>query len=210
MPILPVLFYHNPVKWNPPKFRDRFSSLPQALRDFQPEFPILFIDTNRAEDLHIWENEDLSPETKIGLIILKNIFDPGDTLEKSLIRLVTLLARTRPDRQQRLMKSVKLYLVNKAHISAITLENTMDRLPEANRMPFKTTAEMIFEEGEEKGRMEGRAEGQVEGIELGQQQNTIATIQNLLTKGCDWAFIKEITHLDQAGYEDMRAKLHEH
>jgi len=141
MPVLPVLFYHNPAKWNPPKFRDRFTTLPSALRDFQPEFPILFIDTNREEDLHIWENEDLSPETKIGLIILKNIFDQGDVLEKNLNRLISLLVRSRPDRQQRLMKSVKLYLVNKAHIPRHTLETTMDRLPEANRMPFKTTAE---------------------------------------------------------------------
>jgi len=62
----------------------------------------------------------------------------------------------------------------------------MDRIPEANRMPFKTTAEMIFEEGRDSNRIE--------------------LVQGLLSKGYDWAFIQDITQIDRASFDLLLKK----
>jgi len=53
------LFYHHPKAWAPPSFRTRFDELPDQLRQYQPEFPIVFVDMNRKEDDSIWKHQDL-------------------------------------------------------------------------------------------------------------------------------------------------------
>ena len=101
MPILPILFYHGSQLWIPPTFRERFPNLPENLRPFQPEFPIVFIDMARGEDTAIWSNEILDAPTKLGLIILKHIFDEVPDLETLMDMLAQVLSeipeQKRPD-----------------------------------------------------------------------------------------------------------------
>ncbi len=44
------------------------------------------------------------------------------------------------------------------------------------------------------------------GIDEGLEHKELDAIAGMLSKGCDWTFIESITHLDQAGYEALKAK----
>jgi predicted transposase/invertase (TIGR01784 family) len=60
--------------------------------------------------------------------------------------------------------------------------------------------------GEAIGEARGEAKGDARGFERGLELDKIDVIQGMLAKGCEWSFIKDITHLDQAGYEALRLK----
>ena len=53
---------------------------------------------------------------------------------------------------------------------------------------------------------EERQKGIDEGLEQGLELDKLNVIDAMLSKGCDWTFIESITHLDQAGYEALKAK----
>lgn len=60
------------------------------------------------------------------------------------------------------------------------------------------------EEGKREGRAEGRNEGKTEGIELGEKQGIEKTARQLLLKGMDLEFIKEITGLSEERIQELK------
>ena len=63
-------------------------------------------------------------------------------------------------------------------------EDSMDRIPEAQKMPFKTWAEGLREEGEVIGKAELVAE--------------------MLRNGANWDMISKLTHITQDEFERMK------
>jgi hypothetical protein len=188
MPILPILFYHGSQTWTPPTFRERFPNLPENLRPFQPEFPVAFIDMARSEDSSIWSNEILDAPTKLGLIILKHIFDEVPDLETLMDMLTQALSEIPEEKRPDLMKAVYLYLLYKGGYPKEPLENAMDRIPEAQKMPFKTWAEGLREEGEV----------------IGEARGEIKTITNMLRNGISWDIITQGTGITPEEFEHMK------
>lgn len=61
-----------------------------------------------------------------------------------------------------------------------------------------------------KGEVLGMEKGMEMGAQLEIQRNLrdkINTIQGMLSKGCDWAFIQDIMHTDEAGFEELKKSL---
>jgi predicted transposase/invertase (TIGR01784 family) len=56
-----------------------------------------------------------------------------------------------------------------------------------------TMEEQILERGMKKGLEQGREEGLEQGLEKGLRQKALEDARKMLAKGCDWAFITEIT-----------------
>ena len=50
------------------------------------------------------------------------------------------------------------------------------------------------------------ARGEERGIERGLALDKIDVIQGLLKKGFDWSLIFDVTHVDQAGFEELKSK----
>ena len=73
----------------------------------------------------------------------------------------------------------------------------MDRIPEAQKMPFKTWAEGLREEGEVIGEARGEVRGEVRGkAEL---------VAEMLRNGANWDMIAKLTHITSEEFERMKA-----
>jgi hypothetical protein len=140
----------------------------------------------RREDVAIWSNETLDATTKLGLIILKHIFDEVPELEPMMDMLAQGLSQIPEQKRPDLMKAVYLYLLHKGGYPKEPLENAVDRIPEAQKMPFKTWAEGLREEGELIG--------------------VIKNISKMLENGADWDTITKLTQITPEAFERMKAQ----
>ncbi len=138
----------------------------------------------RREDVAIWSNETLDATTKLGLIILKHIFDEVPELEPMMDMLAQGLSEIPEQKRPDLMKAVYLYLLHKGGYPKEPLENPMDRIPEAQKMPFKTWAEGLREEGEEK--------------------KAIEVVQRMLEMNMPWDTITLATGITQEEFEKFK------
>ena len=76
----------------------------------------------------------------------------------------------------------------------------MDRIPEAQKMPFKTWAEGLREEGEVIGEARGEARGKAEGKSEGKAE----LVAEMLRNGANWEMISKLTHITSEEFERMK------
>jgi predicted transposase YdaD len=81
----------------------------------------------------------------------------------------------------------------------------MDRIPEAQKMPFKTWAEGLREEGEVIGEARGEARGKAEGKAEGKSEGKAELVAEMLRNGANWEMISKLTHITSEEFERMKA-----
>jgi len=108
-----------------------------ALRRYQPEFPVAFIDLDRDEDTAIRSNSRLDHITIVGLIFKKHIFDNEHDINLLVDQLVSDLVQVEEHQRSELLKSVFVYLMRKGLYNSAPLEKIMDILPESQKNAFR-------------------------------------------------------------------------
>jgi len=192
IPIIPILFYHGPRPWQPRTFQDEARKLAHAVQILQPSVPFIFIDLCRHEDQEL-ANLKLSGITKIALYLLKNI--PARTLNIGV--LYGLVSSAASSSKSTYFEETMIYL-ERGYLEPADLDRIEKAAKPEVSMAYKTTFEQRCDLAD--------AKGMERGMERGMELEKLDVIRNLLAKGCDWAFIESITHLNQTGYEALKAK----
>ncbi|HSQ43194.1 MAG TPA: PD-(D/E)XK nuclease family transposase [Fibrobacteraceae bacterium] len=101
------------------------------------------------------------------------------------------------------IESTAGHLLEAAKFANFTVEEQKAYLQgQDQRRDMKYALEYKWQKGFEEGISQGISQGITEGLEAKQ----IDVVAGMLAKGFDWQTIQDITHLDQAGYEELKEK----
>jgi predicted transposase/invertase (TIGR01784 family) len=99
------------------------------------------------------------------------------------------------------------------HLFEVSDKSNLD---ENNRTPFeeseteyntmKNALDFAIQDGIEQGIAQGIERGIEKGIERGLALDKIEVIEGMLANGCEWDFILKITHVDEAGFAELKRK----
>jgi predicted transposase/invertase (TIGR01784 family) len=83
MPVIPIIFYHGKDEWKNKKIDEYFVGIDENLKRYLPKFDFELIDTKKFTDDQIKQMFKLV-SLKIGILLMKHIFDDPDTLIQEL------------------------------------------------------------------------------------------------------------------------------
>ena len=106
--IIPVVYYHNPIRWEPPSFQDLFGKVPSFIKAYIPFFRLEFIDLHPHEDEKILsiDNHFLMAS----LLAQKYVFSADE-----LIPHLTRIANSIIFDEDRILSTAILYYTIKAY-----------------------------------------------------------------------------------------------
>jgi len=159
MPVIPIVVYHGKENWNPGLLSSRFRHLPESVKPFVPDFEYIFVNLASWSNEFIKESLFLSAPLKIGMLIMKNIYDQ-DMLERHLSEFLEP-GRLFFEKHEGLsfLQAVITYLFKVTDIATDALVESISCVTAKGGELAMTTAEQLRQEGRMEGRMEGRVEG---------------------------------------------------
>ena len=197
-PVIPVVLHTGPESFRFETPQSRLNYVPAPLQASLPRLEIYPIDLSQCTESRIWDSSCLDHVSKVALTILKLAQRRG--LDIGEIR--TVLRREWPGlgeyRRRRYIQAAISYLHYKSDTDRATLQSLGTDMALVH--PINPNSPFAQELGEE--RQKGREEGIQQGLEL--EKIEVAT--GMLESGLPWATIQKIIHLDQTGYEVLKAK----
>ncbi len=176
-PVLPILFHQGATAHLQVPMRERFLHLPDWLRPLSPLFDY------RLCDLRVLGVDELPqrfahPELPLDLAAMKWSSErlPPEAL-------VAALAKVPASWNLKELQAFKTYIVGSGDLTPDDLDRMAELRPDPERREFMTLKEHLFKQGIERGLAEGIRETRLE------------TARTMKSKGCETAFICEITHL---------------
>ena len=159
VPVIPIVVYHGKENWKPGSLSSRFKNLPESVKAFVPDFEYIFVNLATWSNDFIKESLYLSVPLKVGMLIMKNIYDQ-DVLERHLSEFLEP-GRCFFETQDGLsfLQAVITYLFKVTDMAATVLVESISCVTAKGGELAMTTAEKLKQEGRMEGRMEGRAEG---------------------------------------------------
>ncbi len=155
LPVIPIVVYHGKEHWNPGPLSSRFKNLPLSVKPFVPDFEYIFVNLADWSNDFIRESLFLSVPLKIGMLIMKNIYDQ-EVLERHLTEFLE------PgclffEKQEGLafLQAVITYLLNVSDIPTDKMVTSISNITEKGGKLAMTTAEKLRQEGRKEGRLEG-------------------------------------------------------
>ena len=187
-PIIPIIFYHGVKKWTQKPFEQYFENIDDALKNFIPKFEYRLIDTSTYTDQQIKEHfEDL--ELQIGLLIMKNIFNEYQILEKITEIFAGINEILQNEQGEQFFETVITYLFYSTELETSKIVEKMRTLsPKAGEKILSTALRLRME-----GIKEGKKEGKKEGLKEGEK----AVAFSLLKQGVPDEIILKATDLTQ-------------
>lgn len=201
-PVIPVVLHTGPERFRFETPQSRLCDLPAPLLASLPQLEIYAIDLSQCAQARIWDSPNLDHVSKVALTILKLAQQRG--LDIGEIRAV--LRREGPGlseyRRRRYIQAAISYLHYKSETDRATLKSLGRDMALVHPINPKSPFAQELREERQKGLEQGLQRGQ----EL-VEQGRLDVIRGMLDKGFDWVTIESIVHLDQAGYELLKAKL---
>ena len=201
-PIVPVVVHTGPAPFIYESPQNLLQHIPEPLKNMLPSLPIIAIDLATCTEERIWTSPNLDHVTKVALSILK-LAQQGQ-LDISKIRklLHAEWPTSSPLRIKRNIQAAITYLHFKSRLPKESLSTLRFNMALAHAINPQSAFAQELREERQKGVEQGIEQGIIEGLELKQ----IEVIQGMLAKNFNWQTIKDITHLDQAGFEVLRTK----
>ena len=202
-PIIPYVFYHGKRPWNKSSMESYFGELDKSLRAFIPNFDYILLETSKLSNAELRELFRRLP-MQVGVFMLKNIFDAQDLIENFTLFLDGIVGSKNIDDLGDWLHSTLLYAMGYVQEKPQTIIQKMKELSPTLSQGFKSTFDMLLEEGIQKGRQEGIQEGIQKGIQKGKYERDIEVAKKMLSLGMEIDFIVEVTELSVE--EIMRLK----
>ncbi len=196
LPVIPIVLYHGWKPWNPGTLITRFKNLPDAITPYVPDFEFIFV------DLSVYSNESIKTSIfkavslRIGLLIMKNIFDQ-QKLEHHLAQFLEIgRAYFQETQGLKFLEAVINYILQATEIETARLVKSVASISDKGGDIAMTTAEKLRQEGMQKGRQEGMQKGMQKGRQEGRQEAMIALVRNAGKKGLTEEMIAQIIDLE--------------
>ena len=204
---LPIVVYHGHEPWTPNFALIRENKVPPALQPYILRVPALFFDFRKITDEGILTFPDIDPATQVALLALKNIFVANSESLVFLERLTSRLKEVPASQRDRLLSRTILYLWNRGDFSEESTQPLFDLIQDEDEtMRFKTGRQKDHEADVQAGLEQGIEQGVDIGLRRGFELRDIDVVEKMLAKGTDWDFITQITGLNQAGFQELKAK----
>ena len=185
--VIPIIFYHGKKKWNNKDFVTYFGSIDKELQKFIPTFDYELIDTSTYSDKELAEHFD-SIELQIGLLVMKNISNEQELLQKLNVIFAKLNQLLQTEQGKHFFDSIATYLLNATKIDSDKYVENMGNISQQAEQQFVSTAMKL----EFKGRQEGRQES-IEKVAI-----------KLIIKGYSNEMINDITGLTEKDIKILR------
>ena len=201
-PVIPVVLHTGPAPFLLASPRQQFAELPASVRGHLPELPVTAIDLARTPMERILQSNHLDAVAKLILGIMKLI--QLKQLDVASLRTLTRsLFPDTPTHDQRMYLDAAITYIRYKAPEQPEITNALEQ-DMALAHPIHPQSAFARELREE------HRKGLQKGIEQERKRldlEKVAMVQGMLAKGCDWRFIRDITHLDQAGFEALQEKL---
>ena len=192
-PVVPIVIYNGSSRWKEKRgFIDQFSSIPNEIRKYIPNFRYILIDIARFSDVLL-----LKLKNAVSFFFL---LDKTDTKlkDKASTRIIDILKELRGEDPE-IFKLLGRYISGLLRYKGIEINTINDYLNERGESMLAQSLDDLMEEGRVEGRVEGRAEGRVEG----RVAEKIETAKNMLNEGLDIKMISHITGLNISEIEKL-------
>jgi len=193
--VIPIIFYHGKKEWQTKPFDAYFNNIDKELQKFIPSFDYELIDTSTYSDKELAEYFE-SIELQIGLLVMKNIFNEQEIIQKLSFIFNDLNKLLQTEQGKQFFDTIVTYMLNATSIDTNKYLETMRNISQQAEQQFVSTAMKLELQGMEKGIERG--------IEQGLEQGLEQVALKLIKKGYDNQIIIDITNLSVEKIEQLR------
>ena len=198
--VIPIVLHNGATPWRHAPFSSFFPDLPEILKPFIPEIPILLEDLAQTPESELNANFH-DPVGRLALGLMKFIYSTDD-LDRLLNDFDPARSGREPEEIQRFLRSALVYILKSGE--TIELETFIENLQPNIKGVTMTIAETLHKKGLEEGLEKGREEGRVEGIEEGIHQQAVESAKKMLAEGLSFDLIAKFTKLSPEEISRLR------
>lgn len=179
-PIIPVLYYHGDIYWQPKSLKDLFKKSPENLKIFLPDFHFVF------QNLNLMQDDELRRFNHLLLasgLLMQKYYKNLDALFRMGNDIFRALAET--EGNQNLKYNYVVYLSVLFTKDEQKFKEMINQLPPDIKEETKHFIQKVEERGMEKGREEGMEKAKTE------------TVVNMLRNGMDIDLICNVVNVSK-------------
>ena len=195
-PVLPIIFYHGPEKWDLKPFHAYFPPLDDVFQPFIPDFKYLLTDLSSYSNQEIKDKLFHNTYLKISMLMFKNIFEkPMDqALLEDILKLGELYYKEEKGLQ--FLESLILYFFSAAEKQQPEkIIDVINKISKEGGKKVMTIEQILLKRGKEIGEKRGEKRGEKKGEKRGEKRGKIETAKKLYRMGLSLDQIVEATGL---------------
>lgn len=150
-PVIPIIIYHGKQEWKKPEFKNLFIDFPGEIKKFIPDLNLLFVDLSSYSDSQIKNQIFSISALKLGLLIMKNIFNQEKLTKNIENYFETMRTSLEDENSFNFLEAVINYIYKATEIDTKIIIQSISRVSEKGGKLAMTTAEKLKNEGMQQG-----------------------------------------------------------